>query len=68
MNNIQILTQQIQLLVIFDIKQMTAMVDINGKSFDNPEKLYRNVRHKWVFETDVTSENWIITKTNSKEL
>ena len=70
--------KSIRLLVAMDVKQMTAMVDINGQSLDNPSRLYRNVQHKWVFETSILikendassiyNPNWIITNTSSSEI
>ena len=60
--------ETIQLLVSFEVSQMVAMVDISGKSLDNPSKLSRNVRHDWLFETNKTEMNWTIIKTHSEEL
>ena len=68
----------IQLLVVMDVRQMAAMVDINGQSIDNPNRLYRNVQHRWIFETSILMDNnnineednsikWIITSTSSSE-
>ncbi|MBR1943889.1 MAG: Tim44/TimA family putative adaptor protein [Alphaproteobacteria bacterium] len=69
--------KSIQLVVVMDVKQMAAMVDINGQSLDNPNRLYRNVQHKWTFETSILGKdnevnstyipNWIITRTSSIE-
>ena len=77
--DIRVSYKSIQLLVIMDVRQMAAMVDINGQSIDNPNRLYRNVQHKWIFETSILVDNnninqednevhWIITQTSSNEI
>ena len=78
LEDITVSYKSIQLLVVMDVKQMAAMVDINGQSLDNPNKLYRNVRHKWIFEisilvknnevNNIYAPNWIITSTSSSEI
>ncbi len=70
--------ESIQLLVVMDVRQMAAMVDINGQSIDNPNRIYRDVRHKWVFATSILLDNnsqgdnntnkWIIKQTSSSEI
>lgn len=65
LEDIGINNNTIQILVIFNVKQMSAMVDINGKSLDNPHKISRNVQHKWLFE--YINNQWIIIKINAKE-
>lgn len=79
--DIRVTYKSIQLLVIMDVRQMAAMVDINGQSIDNPNRLYRNVQHKWIFETSILIDNninqenenenetkWTITQISSNEV
>ncbi len=80
LSDIRVSYKSIQLLVSIDVRQMAAMVDINGQSLDNPNRLYRTVQHKWVFETSILVDNnilnnehinkphWIITQTSSSEI
>ena len=80
LSDIRVSYKSIQLLVVMDVRQMAAMVDINGQSLDNPNKLYRTVQHKWVFETSILVDSnninnekinkpqWIITQTSSSEV
>ena len=79
LSDIRVSYKSIQLLVVMDVRQMAAMVDINGQSIDNPNRLYRNVRHKWTFETSILMDDnnnqednnitkWIITQTSSSEI
>ena len=77
--DIRVSYKSIQLLIVMDVRQMAAMVDINGQSIDNPNRIYRNVQHKWIFETSILVDNnnqdtqkyepkWIITQTSSSEI
>lgn len=79
LSDIIISYKSIQLIVVMDVRQMAAMVDINGQSIDNPNRLYRNVRHKWVFATSILLDinnnqednninKWTVTQTSSSEL
>lgn len=77
--DIRVSYKSIQLLIVMGVRQMAAMVDINGQSIDNPNRIYRNVQHKWIFETSILVDNnnqdtqkyepkWIITQTSSSEI
>ena len=64
LDKIQILSEKAKILITFDVSQMSAMVNSEGVSFDNPKRLYREVIHKWVFERTFGKENWILSKTS----
>ncbi|MDR0942553.1 MAG: 39S ribosomal protein L45 [Holosporales bacterium] len=67
-DKIQLLTNKAKLTILFDVSQMNVMLNSEGISFDNPQKLYRNVLHNWVFEKKFNSkEDWILSKTSSIE-
>lgn len=66
LEDIDINNGKVQILVIFKVKQMSAMVDINGQSLDNPHKIFRNVQHKWVFE--YINNQWVVVRINAKEI
>lgn len=67
LEKIQILAEKVRMFVTFDVSQMSAMVNIEGVSFDNPKRLYRDVIHKWIFEREYKKENWIVSKTSASE-
>lgn len=68
--NIKIGTTALEITVKFVVEQVSAMVDINGVSYDNPSKLSRKVQHTWVFVSlfTETSPKWLVTKTSAKEI
>lgn len=67
--DIKVTQSSIEITVNFKIEQVSAMVDMNGVSIDNPSKLSRSVQHVWVFVANkVSHPEWIITKTDAKEL
>jgi predicted lipid-binding transport protein (Tim44 family) len=68
LEKIQLLAEKVRIFISFEISQMSAMVNIDGVSFDNPKRLYRDVIHKWIFERDYTSDNWIVSKTSASEV
>ena len=70
LKKIYISSDVIQLLVSFEVSQVVAMVDINGNSLDNPNKIARKVQHAWLFESSESNNGlkWIIVKTSSNEL
>ena len=70
LKKIYISSDVIQLLVSFEVSQVVAMVDINGNSLDNPNKIARKVQHAWLFESSKSNNElkWIIVKTSSNEL
>lgn len=68
LEKIQIFAKKAEVLVTFDVSQMTAMVNSDGVSFDNPKRLYREVIHKWIFERAFGKDNWILLKTSSIEM
>lgn len=67
LEKIQFLAEKVRIFVTFDISQMSAMVNIDGVSFDNPRRLYRDVIHKWIFERNYKKENWVVSKTSAFE-
>lgn len=67
LDKIQILAEKAKILVTFDVSQMSAMVDSEGISFDNPKRLYRDVIHKWVFERSFGKDNWILSKISQSQ-
>lgn len=67
LEKIQFSAEKARIFVTFDISQMSAMVNIEGVSFDNPKRLYRDVIHKWIFERNYKKENWIVSKTSAFE-
>ena len=68
LKDIKILDGIVQIVVSFQVRQMIALVDIHGQSPDNPNKLSRRVLHNWVFQTSQQASDWVVVKTNSKEL
>lgn len=67
LEKIQILSDRVRVFVKFEVSQMSAMVDIEGVSFDNPKRLYIDVIHKWIFERAYDQKNWIVSKTSASE-
>lgn len=67
LDNVQILNKKAEILVTFNVSQMSALVNSEGVSFDNPKRLYRDVIHKWVFERNFGEPNWILTKTSTSQ-
>ncbi|MDR1476213.1 MAG: TIM44-like domain-containing protein [Holosporales bacterium] len=68
MDNVQILVTKAKLFVSFYVSQMSAIINSDGVSMDNPNKLCRNVLHKWIFERKYTDNDWILTKTSCAEI
>ncbi len=68
--NVKINSLEVELTVKFVVEQVSAMVDVNGVSYDNPSKLARKVQHTWVFvsHNNELPTKWIITKTSAKEI
>ncbi|GHT89110.1 hypothetical protein FACS1894113_3200 [Alphaproteobacteria bacterium] len=64
---VKIMETKACVLVSFAVEQMSAMIDTEGKSFDNPMRLYRNVLHKWLFERFYSSSSWLLTNISSAE-
>ena len=62
LDKIEILQEKAQILVTFGVSQMSAMVNNEGVSFDNPKRLYREIIYKWLFERDFNKENWQLSK------
>lgn len=67
LDQVQLLADKVKLWVSFDVSQMSAMINSDGVSFDNPKHLYRDVIHKWIFERNFDEDNWILSKTSSVE-
>ncbi len=68
LEKIQTIANKAKLLVSFDVSQMSAITNSEGISFDNPNRLYREIIHKWVFERDKGQTDWILSKTSSAEV
>lgn len=63
--HIDFVNQKAHLEVIFKVSQMSATINSDGISFDNPSKLYIDVTHKWKFERPVSATSqWVVIKTN----
>lgn len=59
------------LLVSFNVLQMSAMIDKDGISMDNPKRIAIDVLHKWTFERkndNNHTENWIVSSTQSSAI
>ena len=67
LEKIQLLANKARLFVTFDVSQMSAIINSDGISFDNPKRLYRDVIHKWIFERKTNEESWILSNTSSAE-
>lgn len=68
--NIKINGNIAEINVKFTVEQVSAMVDVNGVSYDNPSKLARKVQHTWLFKSQNNESpvKWIIVKTSAKEV
>ena len=56
------------ILIQFTVSQMSAMYNYNNNvSYDNPNKVFLDIKHEWQMERKDSSRQWIITKTNAKE-
>jgi predicted lipid-binding transport protein (Tim44 family) len=63
--NTQTLEGRVILTVLFKVSQMSATINEEGKSFDNPNKLYVDVCHRWKLERKTEDNSqWLITKTS----
>lgn len=65
---LELLQDKVKIFVDFSVSQMSAIIDANGISFDNPKRLYRDVKHKWMFERNYAEKNWILAKTSCEEV
>ena len=61
-DKIEVLNEKVKILVIFDISQMSAMVNNEGISIDNPKRIYRDIIYKWVFERAFVRDCWLLSK------
>ncbi|MDR0640264.1 MAG: TIM44-like domain-containing protein [Holosporales bacterium] len=68
LNKVQMLVTKAKLFVSFEVSQMSAILNSENVSFDNPKKIYRNVLHSWIFERKYDSERWILVKTSRVEI
>ena len=64
---LELLQNKVKILVDFSVSQMSAIIDVNGVSFDNPKRLYRDVVHRWTFERNYASDSWILSNTSYSE-
>ncbi|MBR1480299.1 MAG: hypothetical protein IJ599_05450 [Alphaproteobacteria bacterium] len=62
------LAEKVRMFVTFEVSQMSAMIDVDGVSPDNPKRLYREVIHKWIFEREFDKNSWILSKLSSAEV
>lgn len=51
--------------VEYNVEQMSALVDIDGKSLDNPNRIFVDVLHNWLFRRSRTDNHWVLVKTSS---
>ncbi|MDR1234015.1 MAG: TIM44-like domain-containing protein [Holosporales bacterium] len=68
LNKAQMLVTKAKLFVSFEVSQMSAILNSDNVSFDNPKKIYRSVVHSWIFERKYEAEKWILAKTSCVEL
>ena len=61
-DKIAVFADNAEILVIFDVSQMSAMVNNEGISFDNPKRIYRDIIYKWIFKRTFGTDNWILSK------
>ena len=55
--------KRVTLSVLLNVSQMSAIVNSDGMSYDNPNKIYINVSHRWVFERHPDDANsWKLIK------
>ncbi len=67
--DINISSISVEITINFIVEQVSAMIDVNGISPDNPNKLSRTVSHTWVFSSNISEkQNWIVIKTSAKEV
>jgi predicted lipid-binding transport protein (Tim44 family) len=64
---VRILRDKATILVFFDIIQMSAISDADGRPVDNPNQIHRNVIHKLTFERAFNKDEWLVSKTSSTE-
>lgn len=68
LDKIQMLAEKVRMFVTFEVSQMSAMIDVDCVSPDNPKRLYREVIHKWIFEREFDKNSWILSKLSSAEV
>jgi predicted lipid-binding transport protein (Tim44 family) len=53
------------LTVLFKVSQMSATINEEGVSFDNPQKLHIEVCHKWTFRKSAADKDqWTVIQTS----
>jgi predicted lipid-binding transport protein (Tim44 family) len=62
---VKILKKKASLTVEFEVTQMSAMLRADGTPIDNPNRISRDVLHKWIFEREYSEPNWILAGTSS---
>jgi predicted lipid-binding transport protein (Tim44 family) len=67
-DSVQILEDKVNMLVAFDVSQMSAIYRMDGSPIDNPNKIYRKIMHRWTFERMYSDSNWLISNTSSVEV
>ncbi|MDR1288798.1 MAG: 39S ribosomal protein L45 [Holosporales bacterium] len=68
LDQIQNLVTKANLFISFKVSQMNAIVNSDGISLDNPNKIYRNILHRWMFERKYSEDEWILAKISSIEI
>ena len=64
---IQVLANKAKVFISFDVAQMSAIINSDGVSFDNPKRIYRDVIYKWIFDSKIDDEKWILSQTSCVE-
>lgn len=64
---IQVLANKVKLFVAFDVAQMSAIINADGVSSDNPKRIYRDIIHKWIFDSKIDNEKWVLSQTSAVE-
>ena len=60
---------RVEVTLDFRVSQMSALINEDNISFDNPSKIYIDVSHKWTFTREIKgNSSWILVKTSSSAI
>lgn len=62
MDKILVLAEKAEVFITFSVSQMSAIINSDGVSYDNPKRLYRDVIHRWVFERSFDKDSWLLAR------
>lgn len=62
MDKILVLAEKAEVFITFSVSQMSAIINSDGVSYDNPKRLYRDVIHRWVFERSFGKASWLLSR------